>query len=239
MEHSFNVEIAEKYGMLEAVILNNLHFWITKNAANEVNFYDGDYWTYNSIKAFERLFTYVTGRKIRNALKHLEEEGLIKTGNYNKSAYDRTLWYAITKKGFSILQKRKMENSKTSNQNTENVKPIPDNKPYSKPDKKPYIKDSVYVHVAKYLNEKLGTSYRPKSSYFRRLIDARINEGATLEDFQTVIDKKYDEWVGTDMEKYLRPQTLFGTKFESYLNSTVRRKTGNDFLDLFVQEDNV
>ena len=46
----------------------------------------------------------------------------------------------------------------------------------------------------------------------------------TLEDFKTVIDKKYDEWYGTNMQQYLRPETLFGTKFESYLNSTIIKK---------------
>ena len=47
---------------------------------------------------------------------------------------------------------------------------------------------------------------------------ARIKEGFTLEDFKRVIDWKVSKWIGTDMEQYLRPETLFGTKFESYLN---------------------
>ena len=49
-------------------------------------------------------------------------------------------------------------------------------------------------------------------------IKARISEGATLEDFKTVIDKKYDEWMGTEFAKFLRPETLFGSKFHQYLN---------------------
>ena len=126
MQHSFDIEIAEKYGVSEAILLQHLWFWIEKNKANEVNFYDGTYWTYNSAKAFVKLFPYMTQRQIQNALKRLKEKGIIKTGNYNKSAYDRTLWYAFTELGKSIMQKCKMENTNLSNGLHENVTPIPD-----------------------------------------------------------------------------------------------------------------
>ena len=81
-------------------------------------------------------------------------------------------------------------------------------------------KDSnIYCPVVAFLNEKTGAKYKASSGVTRRLIDARVNDGFTLEDFQTVISKKCAEWKDTDMEKYLRPETLFGTKFESYLNA--------------------
>lgn len=104
MNHSFNVEIAVKYGMLEAVLLEHLSFWIAKNKANGVNFQDGYYWTYNSTKALAELFPYVSKNTISRALHHLEKEGLLISGNYNKSAYDRTTWYALTEKGVLVLQ---------------------------------------------------------------------------------------------------------------------------------------
>ena len=126
MQHSFDIEIAEKYGVSEAILLQHLWFWIEKNKANEVNFYDGTYWTYNSAKAFVKLFPYMTQRQIQNALKRLKEKGIIKTGNYNKSSYDRTLWYAFTELGKSIMQKCKMENTNLSNGLHKNVTPIPD-----------------------------------------------------------------------------------------------------------------
>ena len=132
MEHNFNVEIATKYGMLEAVLLNNLYYWVTKNEANDKNYHDGYYWTYNSAKAFHKLFPYVSEHRIRNALKHLEDEGLIITGNYNQSAYDRTIWYALTENAISILQNYKMEEVKKQNGNDKSATPIPNNKPNSK-----------------------------------------------------------------------------------------------------------
>lgn len=126
MQHSFHIEIAKEYGILEAIIINNLFFWIEKNKANNVNYYDGMYWTYNSIKALNELFPYASERKISYALKHLEEEGIIKTGNYNKLAYDRTLWYAFTEKGISILQKCCYHFTKSTNGIYKSDEPIPD-----------------------------------------------------------------------------------------------------------------
>lgn len=125
MQHNFDTDIAQKYGVLEAILLNNIYFWIEKNRANNVNYYDDNYWTYNSIKALSKLFPYVSEKKISYALKHLVEEGILITGNYNKSAYDRTLWYAITEKGDSILQNKKIDFTKWENGNTQNVEPIP------------------------------------------------------------------------------------------------------------------
>lgn len=73
--------------------------------------------------------------------------------------------------------------------------------------------------VISYLNEKLGTKYKPNSAINKRLIDARAKEGYSLDDFKQVIDNKCATWAhDPKMSKYLRPQTLFGTKFESYLN---------------------
>jgi uncharacterized phage protein (TIGR02220 family) len=78
-----------------------------------------------------------------------------------------------------------------------------------------------------YLNEKLGTRYKGKPADISR-IKARMSppENFTLDDFKTVVDKKISDWKGTHMERYLRPETLFGTKFESYLNEKNDIKEG-------------
>ena len=79
----------------------------------------------------------------------------------------------------------------------------------------------IYSSIVDYLNLKANTKYRSSSNKTKSLIKARINEGYSEEDFKKVIDNKTDEWLNTDMEKYLRPETLFGTKFESYLNQKI------------------
>ena len=126
MEYSFNIELAKEYGILEAILLKNIWFWIEKNRANEKNFYDGTYWTYNSTRAFNELFPYASESSIKRALKGLQEKGIIKTGNYNKSSYDRTLLYAFTDLGESIVSNRQMEVNKSSNGDEQNGLTIPD-----------------------------------------------------------------------------------------------------------------
>lgn len=75
--------------------------------------------------------------------------------------------------------------------------------------------------IIQHLNMRAGTKYKSNTTKTKQLINARLNEGFTLDDFKTVIDKKSVEWCGTEFEKFLRPNTLFGTKFESYLNQNV------------------
>ena len=94
---------------------------------------------------------------------------------------------------------------------------------------------NIYSSIISYLNEKAHTKYRHSSSKTKTLIKARLNEGFVEDDFKTVIDNKTSEWIHTDMEKYLRPETLFGTKFESYLNQKVGGKHGNNRLSSFRQ----
>ena len=72
--------------------------------------------------------------------------------------------------------------------------------------------------VLDFLNTVVGSAYKITTKKNQDLIKARMKEGFTVSDFKTVITKKYKEWQSTEMEKYLRPETLFGTKFESYLN---------------------
>lgn len=132
MHHSFDVNIATKYGVNCAIILNNLQFWIAKNKANGKNFHDGRYWTFNSAEAFAELFPYMTARQISYALQKLRDEGILETGNYNANAYDRTLWYALTDFGECILQNCQMDSTALSNGFDSNVEPIPDINPDAK-----------------------------------------------------------------------------------------------------------
>lgn len=80
-----------------------------------------------------------------------------------------------------------------------------------------------------YLNKKTGKHYKVKTPKMVRLIRARLKEGFTVEDFKAVIEKKCDDWLGNEkMERYLRPETLFGTKFEGYLNETPNNEKDYD-----------
>lgn len=91
--------------------------------------------------------------------------------------------------------------------------------------------NDTFQIIISYLNEKAGTNYRYSSKKTKTSIHARLNEGYTIEDFKTVIDKKCNDWIGTDYEKYLRPETLFGTKFEGYLNARSKTQQTKGRLD--------
>ena len=79
-----------------------------------------------------------------------------------------------------------------------------------------------YSEIVEYLNEKTNSQYRPTSKKTQALIKARYNDGFNVDDFKIVIDNKTMEWYNDiKMSKFLRPETLFGTKFESYLNQKV------------------
>lgn len=138
MYHMFDVDIAVKYGVNAAILLYNIYFWCQKNKANRRNFFDGSYWTYNSRSAFTEIFPYLSERQIKTALDKLIDDGIIKTGRYNKDARDRSLWYAMTEKGLRMVQTCSEQNAEMSNGYDDNVRPLPDIKtPDVKPDNKP------------------------------------------------------------------------------------------------------
>lgn len=90
-----------------------------------------------------------------------------------------------------------------------------------------------YAAIVAYLNERAGTKYRHTTERTRRLIDARFREGFGEEDFRAVIDNRCSAWLGDeDMAQYLRPETLFGTKFEGYLNAKCPKRGGAADVDL-------
>lgn len=124
MTYQFDANIAALYGVDESIMIYNLSFWIRKNEANGKHFHDGRFWTYNSIEAFTKLFPFWTARQIRRILKSLEEKGVIVTGNYNTSAYDRTTWYAFAD---SFLQKWQKHFTERANGEAETGKCIINN----------------------------------------------------------------------------------------------------------------
>lgn len=131
ISHAFPVTVAKSVGVESAVMLSNMFFWIEKNRANDKNFYDGAYWTYNSMKAFEEIFPYWTFNQIRRILTNLEKDGYIISGNYNKVAYDRTKWYTLSDKGLALFNITTCDNPQhhlriCTNGDVNNNKPIPD-----------------------------------------------------------------------------------------------------------------
>ncbi|MCC0638334.1 conserved phage C-terminal domain-containing protein [Clostridioides sp. ES-S-0001-02] len=101
---------------------------------------------------------------------------------------------------------------------------------YSPTDQEEKKNKGIHKRIIDYLNEKADKSFKSTTKKTKSLIDARIVEGFVEEDFYKVIDNKVHTWLeDAKMNVYLRPETIFGNKFESYLNEVQRMaKNGNE-----------
>lgn len=104
MNFTFDGDIAEKYGLPEAILFYNIAFWEKQNRLNNHNCFEGRFWTYNTVKAYEGLFYFLSEATIKRALKHLKEEGLILAGNFNNDRFNHTNYYTLSDKGMNIVQ---------------------------------------------------------------------------------------------------------------------------------------
>ncbi len=96
MRHSFDTELAAVVGIEAAILVANIEFWIEKNRANDKHLHNGLYWTYNSIKAWQELFPYMTKDVIRRRLDKLVELGILLRDSFNEDPRDRTAWYTLS-----------------------------------------------------------------------------------------------------------------------------------------------
>ena len=242
MNFNFDGEFAKEHGVDEAIMYTYFSYWIAKNKANDKHFYDGYTWTYNSQKALTELFPFWNRAKIQRIIASLENQGLVIKGNYNQLAYDRTTWYALPKFEQSVVQNQTVNCSNLNKTTFKNEQPIPINYQLTKQlttDNKDIVEQSSttsvpYKEIVDYLNQKTNKNFKYTSKATQRLINARFKEKFTVDDFKTVIDTKTSQWLkDKKMSAYLRPDTLFGTKFESYLNEqvNVKQQTTGPYID--------
>lgn len=152
--------------------------------------------------------------KVSKFLNVLENDGMLIVKSNSKKTLVTVVNYSVyqgsefEKSNTEITQKEHSSNTEITQKKTiNNIKNIKNEK------------NNIYSReIIDYLNLKSGKRFRYTDTNIR-FVSARLNEGFTLEDFKKVIDFKVNEWANDKMEQYLRPQTLFGTKFESYLNA--------------------
>ena len=241
-----NPALAVEIGLNESIVLLQIEYWISVSQ----HFIDGQRWTYQSVREMQKkVFPFWSIATINRTVQSLLQKGYIIEGNFNKAKYDKTRWFALNFEKLSELKSiaiqydtgvfqnetRSTQNETHSTQNettipkttTENTTEIDNILSFEEIEPQ---KDVIpYQEIVDYLNLKAGTSYRHSTSSTQKLIRARWNEGFRLDDFKQVIDNMTAKWKGDPkMEQYLRPQTLFGTKFESYLQITSKTKPKED-----------
>ena len=99
----FSVEVADMCGVNAAIMFVEIADEVEYFKERKKNFRDGRYWTISSMKSISERFDFLTERQVKTALKKLEDTGLIMTGNYNDTPFDRTKWYALSEMGYSVL----------------------------------------------------------------------------------------------------------------------------------------
>lgn len=132
-----------------------------------------------------------------------------------RNKVNKDKYWLIDKNGQPLLNAPKNEVMETENivSATETPVNVADNQ-----QKESKENNNIYMSIVDYLNKRCGTKYQNTAIETVQLILEKLSRGFTYEDFVKVIDTKALEWSGSDMEKYLRPSTLFGKNFESYLN---------------------
>ncbi|WP_026576740.1 conserved phage C-terminal domain-containing protein [Bacillus sp. UNC438CL73TsuS30] len=201
--------LAKKIGLNEAIILQQIHYWIQKSS----HVIEGKTWIYNTYQQWNQQFSFWSLSTIKRTIRSLEDQGLLLSENWDRSKMDQTKWYTIDYERLETLEltspepkihEAEIEIDQTEPGNTSEMTPQ---------------KTSPVTEIISYLNEKTNAAYEPSLQKTRVIIQTRMREGFTVEDFKKVIDLKSTEWLyDSRMYKYLRPEILFGSKFYSYLH---------------------
>ena len=219
-----------KLGLNQAIIIQQVHYWLLKSP----HIKDGKRWIYNTYKDWKQQFPFWSEKTIMRTFLALEEEGYVISANYNRMKIDKTKWYSIDYDKLAEIEEDLVSVTTgpfVSLQGTSEplmedslAEPIPEINTETNT-------ESIYTplpiaEIITYLNNQTNADYKPGSWKTRKLIKARWNEGFRYDDFKKVIDIKTEEWLNDPlMSKFLRPETLFGTKFESYMNQKSAKKT--------------
>ncbi|MBN7575438.1 hypothetical protein C1H57_08455 [Clostridium sp. 2-1] len=218
MNYMFDSNVAEIVGVDGAVMLQNISFWIEKNKANNKHFYDDSYWTYNTVNAFEKLFPFWSKKQISRILKNLIEGGYLIDGNYNKLNYDRTKWYAITQKGYSILPNGKMEVTKEEIPNDQTGEPIPDINTY--------INTDIYIPGDEEEIWNMYPNKRGKAQAIKKIPSILKKYGK--DQLSRCVERYSNEVKGKESQFILNGSTFFNGRFEDYLDNNYKSDTAID-----------
>lgn len=242
MHYLFDTEIATAYGVNEAIMLQNIVYWINKNAANGKAYYDGRYWTYCSVEGFTRLFPFWTADQIRRILKSLEDKGAIISGCYNENKYDRTKWYALADTCICGNEKIKLGDAPTPF--GENPKSIENIKEDIKEDSKENTLFPIVNNVSKNRSttENLclfaNSRYADKEAFVKEFpqdkfpgIDINYYYHAVA-DWSASGGKKKRDWIAT-ARNFMRADKEQGRL--RMLGATSKEKDGLDYLDELVR----
>ena len=126
MRYSFDTELAARYGVEEAILLDHIRFWCEKNRSNPDCQQQGRCWMYASAARLAEHFPFWSVPKIRRLLKSLVRQGALLEGRFGRFAFDRTLWYAVSESVLSMFQNRHLQDTNSEHSSDESARAIKD-----------------------------------------------------------------------------------------------------------------
>ena len=221
-------KLAKEMGLNEAIILQQIHYWLVSSQHEK----EGRKWVFNTYKEWQSQMPFWSESTIKRTIKSLEDQGYLLSANFNRFKMDKTKWYSIDYEKLAQLEddaRPFMEppsgqngtplDAECDKEESGMTQAIPESTTESSSENTTKKKIPPFSEIITYLNQKTHSTYKPGTRKTKELISARFHEGFLLEDFKRVIDLKTAEWLHDPLwNKYLRPETLFGMKFESYLN---------------------
>jgi hypothetical protein len=244
--HYFNTQDAKDHGVIEAIILAHMKFWLEKNKSEGSNIKDGRVWTFNSYKAFASHFDYLTEKQVRRAIIKLEDAGVLVSASYNRWPGDKTKWYSINTSEYLVNQEDESHCPKEDVALPKWAEPLPEKAepsdqmgrtiPDINTDSKQQIKNTDTFSLRQktdwfidFWNRKHGTDVKHTDKK-QKQVSARLKIFTSQEIIKAINNRLEDDWFHTEGIKFLGDWDSFwrnDEKVERYLN---RKENINDDL---------
>lgn len=245
------INIAVQYGIEIAIIFSYFTYFIDKHCDDDG--FDVEKGVFMPAKRIVEYLPFFKERRVYYYLKEMEDLKLFKRVRNGDNPWDQTYWYTYGEVGWSMLENyypkqfqniakanakkdkctiakkgncTSEENNKCTSANSDNSIYINKDKKYVDRINKEKKNKEIYSNIIQHFNLKCDKSYKLDSDVFIAYVDALLVKGFSEQDIISVIDQKCKEWTNTKYAQYLRPSTLFGDKFEIYLNDC-QKSSGN------------
>jgi hypothetical protein len=112
--------LAKTIGLNESIVLQQIHYWLQVKESTGKDFIDGHYWVYNSYRQWNEQFPFWHKDTVKRTFQHLEDNGLLISGNFNTKKFDRTKWYTINYDALVLVQNASLVGANCTHRTVQN-----------------------------------------------------------------------------------------------------------------------
>ena len=228
LHHSFDIAIATKYGIQEALVIHHFQHWITINKRLQRNYHEGSYWSYQTLDEMAAHFPYLSkhelfeiierlcnGKGRRSKKEDLLYEPVLKKSNFNQTKYDRTTWYAFIDEPKWILAQAKMDIGASQNGDWHEPTPIPDSIPDTKT--KELTDSQTVISICPYKKEFIGITLDDMKEWRSKYHSLNLDK-----ELKMIAEKCYGKTI-TCLKNYIN-QTLHNIQEKRLFEARPRRQ---------------